>query len=40
LRHTRNLVGTKIRTDEGFSMEIMKIRRKGLIPYLKDAKKR
>jgi hypothetical protein len=39
LRHIRNLVGTKIRVDGDFSTEIRKIRR-GLIPYLKDAKKR
>jgi hypothetical protein len=38
LEKERNLTGTKIRVDEGLSMEDRKIRRK-LIPYLKDTKK-
>jgi nuclear transport factor 2 (NTF2) superfamily protein len=39
LRKTKNLAGSKFRVDENFSWEARKIR-KGLIPYLKDAKRR
>jgi hypothetical protein len=37
-KNKTNLIGSKIRVDEDFSMEDRKIRRE-LIPYLKDAKK-
>jgi hypothetical protein len=39
LRNIRNLVGSKIRRDEDFSVEIWKTRRE-LVSYLKDAKSR
>jgi hypothetical protein len=37
LRKNKNLAGSKFRVDEDFAWETRKIR-KGLIPYLKDAK--
>jgi hypothetical protein len=39
LKKTKNLAGSKFRVDEDFAWETRKIR-KGLIPYLKDAKRR
>jgi hypothetical protein len=38
-RNTKNLVGSKIKVHEDFSLETRKIW-KGFIPYLKDTKKR
>jgi hypothetical protein len=39
LRNTRNLAGTSIRVEDDLFLESREIRR-GLIPYLKDAKRR